>query len=101
MSTFSFINIIILHSADSVCIFVSIFLNINKKLSIMEHDFKNLGISPLSSLDDRKVKVRIYRSLANDDFYELSLSQYDCNLTYLGRVCVENGLMLLVLGYGD
>lgn len=64
-------------------------------------DLKNLGISPLSSIDERKVKVRICRSLEEDDYYELNLSQYDCNLTFLGRICVENGLMLLVVGYGN
>ena len=68
----------------------------------MEHDFKNLGISPLSSLDEPKVKVRICKSLSSfDNYLDLSINQLDCNLTYLGRICAENGLILVMLGYGN
>ena len=66
----------------------------------MEHDFKNLGISPLSSLDEPKVKVRICKSLSSfDNYLDLFINQLD----WLGyESCSDIALILLIFaaGYG-
>ena len=74
----------------------------------MEHDFSNLGLNPKKVFGNgivdgsgQKLRVRITPDVLSDFYLDLTINMSIFDLSALVQVCLDNGYLLVVLGYGD
>lgn len=74
----------------------------------MEHDFSNLGLNPKKVFGDglvdgsgKMLRVRITRDVSSDFYLDLTINMSIFDLSALVQVALDNGYLLVVLGYGD
>lgn len=72
----------------------------------MEHDFSNLGSIPKKVFGDfdgsgKNLRVRITKDFSSDFYLDLTINMSIFDLSALVQVALDNGYLLVVLGYGD